>query len=118
MKTLITVLLGLTLMGCKGKDGSPGVAGAPGAPASSSIVTRSGAVTSDNFTVNVPGLSISRGDILAVYVCLNTLCVQMEIFQPGSGLNLFYAVQGSNVTLFNALSGGNNLYYITALERI
>lgn len=115
MKLLGCLLIGFMLAGCKGKDGE---AGPPGLSATSSIVTRNGVIPSDNFTVNVPGLNISRGDILAVYVCLNTVCVQMEIFQPGTGLNVFYAVQGSNVTLFNALSAGNNLYYITALERL
>lgn len=110
MKKLL--ILALLLAGCKGKDG------ADGRSFTSSMVSRNGIVSSDNFVVNVPGLSIPRGDILQVYTCLNTGCVQLDIFQPGTGLNVFYAVMGANVTIFNALSAGNNLWYISALEKV
>ena len=50
--------------------------------------------------------------------CLNTACVQTAIFQPGTGLNVFYVVSGSFVELINLKSAGSNLYYITALEKL
>ena len=117
-KLLLAISTLIALTSCKGKDGSPGLPGAPGAPAVSFIVTRSGPVLSDDIFVLVPGLNIQRGDILNVYSCLNTACVQTAIFQPGTGLNVFYIVTGSFVELINMKSAGNNLYYITALEKL
>lgn len=115
MKKMIGLAVLLAIGGCKGKDG---VAGAPGASFSSSMVNRNGPVTSDSIAVTIPGLNISRGDILAVYTCINTACVQVNIYQPGLPNNVFYIAQGTTVTISDALTGGQNLWYITALEKI
>lgn len=118
LKCLAVVLGAIVLTGCKGEKGDPGAAGTPGASATSFIVTRSGAITSNDMFVSVAGLNIQRGDILSVYHCLNTTCLQAPIFEPGPGTNVFYSVSGSTVELINMLAGGSNLYYITALEKL
>lgn len=115
MKRVIGVVALLLFVGCKGKDGPPG---APGAPFSSSMVNRNGAVTSDSIAVTIPGLSISRGDILAVYTCIGTACVQVNEYQAGISNNIFYIAQGTTVTISQAMTGLQTLWYISAVEKI
>lgn len=115
MKKLLVVIGVLLIAGCKGKDGAPG---ATGASFSSSMVNRNGAVTSDSITVTIPGLNLSRGDILAVYTCIGTACVQLNIYQAGVPNNMFYIAQGTTVTIEQALTGTQTLWYISALEKI
>lgn len=118
MKKMMVVMVGLLLVSCKGKDGAPGAAGAPGASFSSSMVNRNGSVASDSILVNIPGLSIQRGDLLAVYTCIASACVQLNLYQPGVPNNMYYIVQGSNVTIQQALTGNQTLWYISAVEKI
>lgn len=121
MNKLIAIVAVLLVAGCKGEQGDPGATGAtgtPGASATSFIVNRSGVVNSDSIAVTIPNLSISRGDILNVYTCINTACVQINLYQPGAGNNIYYIAQGTTVTINNALTGTQTLWYISALEKL
>lgn len=112
MIKLIAGVLLLSVIGCKGKDGEPGRS------FTSSMVNLSGPITSDNFSVKVPGLRLDRGDILAVYACAGTDCTSLNVYEAGIGLNVFYGVRGDTVTIVNAKTGSGTLWYISALEKV
>lgn len=112
MKTLLMLAVMCLLTGCKGKDGEDG---APGTSFTSSMVNLNGAVTSDSIAITVPGLSLSRGDILNVYTCIGTACVQLNAYQSAVPNNMVYIAQGTTVTILNAQTGSQTLWYISAL---
>lgn len=115
MKSIFLAVLGLTLISCRGKDGKDGE---PGRSFSSSMVNKNGAVTSDEIAVKVDGLNLNRGDLLGVYTCITTACVQVNVFQAGTGNNIFYIANGDTVTIYQAKAGGQTLWYISAILKI
>ena len=114
----LTLVIGLMLtIGCakNGKDGANGTAGPQGLPGLSNTMTYSGAITSNTQTVSIPGLDVSEGDLLTVYLC-NGVCTQLNtVALPATNLG-YYEAPGQ-IGIYNGLVSGYTKFYATVVTR-
>ena len=104
-KIIAVVILGL-MVGCKGTSGKNGQNGA-----SANISNYSGYINSDTQSVNVPDLGINSDLSVFVQDAQNTF-VELPVYFPSAGYNVYYVASLGNVIIYNALKGGLTQYKV------
>lgn len=109
-KLLFIIPLILILPSCEGKKGEKGDTGIQGP---GTIEVLSGQVTSNDFIVT--DSKILAATQVSVYMYVAGNAIQLPIFNPGGGFNVFYTVNGSHLEIFNAQAGSATGYVIVLI---